>query len=458
MASQAREFAIELSYTGPDQQEIFEHPARYKIVRGGRRFGKTEGAATKGRDRVLNKSKYRVLWMDATNANVDRYANDLWMAKLPRELYKWNSQKKILRLINGSYVVFASADKPENAEGYSYDMVILNAAGILLLRRPRIWGQTILPMTVDNPACEILIVGTPRIGCYLFEQLSEKARTAEYGEDCKCCSGGTHLWKEFHRTTYDNPILTPEKIAEVEAEIPEELRPQEIYAEFVKENAGYITIPSGMVKAAVGRDVPMTKNVRPKWGVDVAGAGADKCAIAKRCANWLLAPVRSFRETDTMRVAAIVRDEYEETPDELKPSDIYIDGNGMGKGVYDRCVEFNLPARIVMVQARATNARFHRVRDELWFRARDWFSEKTSRIPNDKTLMHELSLPFYDPKWGNGVTKVESKKELKRRGASSPDHADAFNLTFAGGKDRSSPTKTSSRFKRKAEGSWMSAA
>ena len=59
--------------------------------------------------------------------------------------------------------------------------------------------------------------------------------------------------------------------------------------------------------------------------------------------------------------------------------------------------------------------------------------EKNSRIPEYPELTRELTTPLYDPNFGRGRTKGESKHELKGRGSNSPDLADAFVLGFAGG-------------------------
>jgi hypothetical protein len=72
-----------------------------------------------------------------------------------------------------------------------------------------------------------------------------------------------------------------------------------------------------------------------------------------------------------------------------------------------------------------------RLRDELWFRARDWFHGRDVRIVDDEDLIGELTLPTFKV-LSTGKKQVESKDEIKKR-AASPDRADAFCLTFATG-------------------------
>ena len=72
---------------------------------------------------------------------------------------------------------------------------------------------------------------------------------------------------------------------------------------------------------------------------------------------------------------------------------------------------------------------YQRLRDELWFRAREWFSARDVRMPVDEALIGELATVKYEIN-SAGKMKVESKDQMKDRGIRSPDLADAFVLTF----------------------------
>ena len=52
------------------------------------------------------------------------------------------------------------------------------------------------------------------------------------------------------------------------------------------------------------------------------------------------------------------------------------------------------------------------------------------QIVDDEALIAELTLPSYKH-LSTGKIQVESKEELKKRGVTSPDLADAFLITFA---------------------------
>ena len=61
-----------------------------------------------------------------------------------------------------------------------------------------------------------------------------------------------------------------------------------------------------------------------------------------------------------------------------------VDIIGLGAGVYDRCRELGLPVRGVNVgEAAASRENCARLRDELWFKGREWFQNRACSIPNE---------------------------------------------------------------------------
>ena len=80
----------------------------------------------------------------------------------------------------------------------------------------------------------------------------------------------------------------------------------------------------------------------------------------------------------------------------IRPSEILIDIIGLGAGVYDRCKELGLPVRGINVgEAAASRENCARLRDELWFKGREWFQDKACSMPQDDALIAELTAPTY---------------------------------------------------------------
>lgn len=207
----------------PKQQEIFNCPATFKIVAKGRRFGLTKGAANDFILTALEGKFKRGLWVDTVNSNIERYVERYFLPhlkKLPTNIWNWRKQAKILEL-NGSYVDFRSADRPENIEGFGYDKLFVNEAGIVL-KDEYLWNSAIKPMLWDYRPTAV-IGGTPK-GMGIFHELAERGKDVNQTE-----------YKFFHFTSYDNPYLEHELLNEDIKSMPERVVKQEIYAEFLED-------------------------------------------------------------------------------------------------------------------------------------------------------------------------------------------------------------------------------
>ena len=194
-------------------------------------------------------------------------------------------------------------------------------------------------------------------------------------------------------------------------------------------------IPINFIRAAVNRKINGVKIHRPIWGLDVAGESltGDKTALAKRQCNTLLESVKTWRGKDPMQIVGLVKQEYDATPDDMKPSSICVDVIFQGAGIVARMLEIGLPAvGINVAESRAKIGKCRRLRDELWWLSREWFLSDEVVLPEYgcESLITQLASPRYSHD-SSGFFIAESKDELKKRGISSPDEADAFNLTFA---------------------------
>jgi len=185
-------------------------------------------------------------------------------------------------------------------------------------------------------------------------------------------------------------------------------------------------IPLEWVQNAVERDIVSTPDDPTFSGVDVARQGGDKSIIITRHGNVFDKEIKSFNGLDTMQLAGWVNLHISEE----RPRDIAVDVVGMGYGVYDRVREVgNRIVGVNVAESTTNKAKFERLRDELWWRTREEFQKGTISIPNDEELIFELSNVKYEVR-SNGKIKIESKKEMKRRGVQSPNKADALVLTY----------------------------
>lgn len=270
---------VDLTYSRAQLHMFFESEAlgKYRIFPKGRRLGATRGAAGAFVEWMLEGR--RLLWGDTINANIDRYFERYFvpiLRQLPRHIWSWHTQKKLLKVGTG-WTDFRSADNPENWEGFGYDVIFLNEAGIILDDR-YLYENAVLPMLIDGNGT-LIAAGTPKImegRGWLFRELWER-----------CSNMPGYYGKRF--TTYDNPFLDREAIAEIEREIPASKRPQEVLGEFVSrvegalwdyawfERSGFrLAEPRSYVRVVVGVD-PNASNTEnsDEMGIIVRGLTHD---------------------------------------------------------------------------------------------------------------------------------------------------------------------------------------
>ena len=205
-----------------------------------------------------------------------------------------------------------------------------------------------------------------------------------------------------------------------------------------------VIIPMYLLQSAVERKQEAAETTPVVWGLDVARFGSDRTALCKRKGNVVVEPVKTWRNKDLMELCGIILNEYETTRWSERPLEILVDSIGIGAGVVDRLQELDLPARgINVAESSAMRDKYSRLRDELWFSAKEWFETKECSIPEQEELISDLSKPRFKFT-SNGKLKVESKDEMRKRGMNSPDLADAFCLTFA---SNASAAKSGSRYK-----------
>jgi len=191
-------------------------------------------------------------------------------------------------------------------------------------------------------------------------------------------------------------------------------------------------------EAAAARQLENPQTDQPiVLGVDVARYGGDSSVIYPRQGrDGRTLPPRVFSNLSTVQLAAAVVRIY----NELGASTIFVDGGGVGGGVVDQLQQFGVNVIEVQFGGKpdGTNLvdplnKYYNKRAEIWGAMRDWL--KTGAIPDhvpgsERGLVSELISPHFTL---NPLDKIqlESKEMMRRRGAASPDLADALACTFA---------------------------
>lgn len=124
---------------------------------------------------------------------------------------------------------FRSADTPETWEGFGYNYIILNEAGIIL-KSTYLYKNAILPMLLDFPDSKLIAIGVP------------KGKTTKNGDEhpfysiCKNGQSGKKGYSFQQYSSYDSAVALKIDIDNLVEELGGHSHPivrQEIYGEFI---------------------------------------------------------------------------------------------------------------------------------------------------------------------------------------------------------------------------------
>jgi len=239
-----------------------------------------------------------------------------------------------------------------------------------------------------------------------------------------------HRWHTMRVSHEDSPRVSTQYVEDMASKygVDSNVYRVRVGGDFPLEDDDSV-ISLDLCESAMVRDVAEDMGAATVWGLDVARFGDDATALVKRRGPVVL-EVKQWRGKDTMQTSGMVKDDYDGEKGTRKPQAIYVDSIGLGSGVVDRLRELGLPVRGVNVaESPAVKERFMRLRDELWFAAREWLETRSVKLPDAEELVGQLTGPKYEMT-SSGKIKVESKDDMKKRGVTSPDLADALCMTF----------------------------
>ena len=239
-------------------------------------------------------------------------------------------------------------------------------------------------------------------------------------------------WWTRRWSCVDSPLVSDEFVQEMRERYGEESNAYRIrvLGEFPLADDDTI-IPYHLVENAIHRDIEIDEDhTSIVWGLDVARFGTDKTALCKR-QGPIVSEIMAWQGLDLMQTVGRVVAEYEALPPSRQPQQILVDSIGVGSGVVDRLNEIGLPVRgINVAEAPSMGDTYLNLRSELWFKTKGWLEDRSCKLPKNEKLIAELSSIRYSFT-SSGKMKAESKDEMRKRGLTSPDLADALCLTMA---------------------------
>lgn len=313
---------------------------------------------------------------------------------------------------------------PDNLQGlHAADILVIvdEAAGVL----PEIWDAISALLTSEH--ARELAIGNPTDTSGEFYKLFRDpgAHKIAIGAD------DTPNFTEGHIV---NPaLITPEWAEERRRKWGEDspMYIARVLGRFPTASSDSL-IPLSLIEAAQERDLTVdedgsSRELSPvEIGADIARYGNDRSTIYLHCGP-VLRLVKAMAKQDTMETTGdIVQARSEHKPERLK-----VDGDGLGAGVIDRLRELKVDVDEVHGGAQAKDPeRFVNLRAEGYAGLRDRFIAGDIDIdPKDEDLASELAQIRYKVD-SRGRIQIESKDEMRKRGLSSPDHADGAMYAF----------------------------
>jgi hypothetical protein len=212
----------------------------------------------------------------------------------------------------------------------------------------------------------------------------------------------------------------------------EDMVRQEFYCDFLSATEN-ILIPFELIQGALTRNTQYMRSGRIA-GLDPARFGDDKNGFVIRQGGQVI-HADMWGGVDTVHTAGKVVGAYRSKLFDC----VAVDVIGLGAGVYDMINNSGVPCIAVNVAETPSNSdRFLKLRDELWWKLREWFEEPVcsvspviSEVSRNRLVSDIQDIRYkYTPSMR---IQIESKDEMKGRLGFSPDVGDALCCTFAPG-------------------------
>jgi len=215
----ARELDVKLH---PAQLEIFNSPARFKVVSAGRRFGKSRLAAWILIIKALQSEDKDVFYIGPTF----QQAKDIMWGMLKELLQgtelieSTHENTATMTLVNGRKISLKGSDRPDTLRGVGLAYVVLDEYASM---KVEVWEQIIRP-TLSDVKGGALFIGTPAGKNHFYDLFIEGDKDDD--------------WETFQFNSTDNPLIDPEEVEVAKKTMSTQAFRQEFEASFVSFTGG----------------------------------------------------------------------------------------------------------------------------------------------------------------------------------------------------------------------------
>lgn len=409
------------------QIEIAEHKARFKIIRAGRRSGKSTLEIELMLATAVAKKNRTVFYIAPTQIQARSIIWESLKARVAGigEAHEQRLEMTVPTVDGGTSIIkIAGWENRENFRGQSAHHITFDELDTMKDFFIG-WQEIFRPALIDTSGTADFI-GTPKKENPNLRRL-EKEAGAE--------------WKAFHFSSWDNPNLPIAELKKAQTELDGETYRQEIMAEYV-ENAGSLFKYTALVDMFSNT---ITKSNEKYLIVDVADDGSDKTVFS----FWQGLEQYRIEQFARLNTESIINQTREYASGERIPySQIAVDAIGVGAGVasssmLDGIVGFKSsygairtdedPTRLPNVHYRehaVLTTEYANLRSQCIFTLANLVNNhqiavKTEDLRVKEAIIEELAL-YQDASKGDGKRMPTQKEDVKALLGRSPDLSDTL--------------------------------
>jgi len=206
----------------PDQREkinlIEQGEEKYVVLTTGRQWGKTMLGINMILKWGLSKSNTKCMWVSPIYKQSKNAFEILDKAIKGTPVHKQtNISEMEISFVNGSKILFRSAERADGLRGHTLDYLICDEAAFM---KTEVW-DTVLKPTVLVKGKKVLFISTP------------KGKNFLYSLNQRGLDNDQKSYLTLRGTSYDTPFISAEELEEARRTLPEEVFKQEIMGEFI---------------------------------------------------------------------------------------------------------------------------------------------------------------------------------------------------------------------------------
>ena len=292
------------------QWEFINSPAKRKVVRAGRRGGKTVGTAIYAVQRFIE--GHRVLYAAPTSEQIQRFWATVTMALMEginkKALYKNETEHIIEKRKTEQRIRAKTAWNADSLRGDYADELILDEWQLM---NEDAWGLVGAPMLLDNNGNATFIYTPPSLHSRSVSKASDPQHASKLFKKAKILQlTQPERWAAFHFSSMDNPHISREALDEITGDMTSLAYRMEILAEDIDEAPGALWTRKNLEDNRVSTSPELRKivvSIDPSIsttgdaaGIIVAGIGEtggyvlEDCTVQGSPLTWAKAAIDAY--------------------------------------------------------------------------------------------------------------------------------------------------------------------